>query len=186
MLHLQVGTLNLDIKSGDLVIGNVSLKDVTLVPGDNTFPMRGTLDLRAVIGNITDIITAEASSIKGGNLTLNAVTTSVVWNGTKVPYYTDILNTLTLTTTVQIGEILRNTLRYLKSNSNFTSSLSSIKEDLNESSLASRSVERSHKRDPVNLVSYMKHDSYVRDLFRDVEPHKRSAMIEMIEMLSHI
>lgn len=39
VLHLDIGTMNLDIEIGDLVVGNASLQDVTVVPGDNTFPM---------------------------------------------------------------------------------------------------------------------------------------------------
>lgn len=142
--------------------------------------------MKSVIGNISDVITAEASSLRQGNLTLHAVTTSVVWNGTEVPYYTDILRTLTLTTSVQIGDILKNTLRYLKQNSNVTSALSSIKGSPSESSLsslsslASRSEDKNSNREPVELAGYMKQSAYIRNIFRDVEPRRRDTMIESI------
>jgi Protein of unknown function (DUF3712). len=126
VLTLQVGTLTLDILSGDLPIGNVSITDVTLKPGDNTYPLSGVLDLKKVIENLGEVLKSQASLLKTGNLTLNAKTSSIYWNGTYVPYYSDVLRTLTLTTAVGVGDIVKNTLKSFLSGKNLTGLLSSI------------------------------------------------------------
>ena len=128
--------------------------------------------MRSVIGNLSDVLGAEATSLGKGNLTLSAIATSVIWKGTEVPYYTDILRSLTLTTSVQIGDIFKNTMRYLDQHSSMSSEFSSL--------LASRSEDKVRDRDPVDLAVYMKQSTYIRDLFQDVDPRKRDTMIDSI------
>lgn len=179
VISLEVGTLTLDIKAGDLVIGNATLADVTLVPGDNVLPLRGILDLKTVIKNLAAVLKAEASAIKAGNLSINAVATSVVWNGTLVPYYTDILKELTLTTSIGLGGILKNTINYLKSEGNLTDVLKNLTSDLNLSSITSRSLDE-NRRCPVNLSGFMRSNLHVRDMFEDVDPEERDLIIDSL------
>ncbi|KAJ5752189.1 hypothetical protein N7520_009106 [Penicillium odoratum] len=179
VISLEVGTLILDVKAGDLVIGNATLTDVTLVPGENTFPLRGVLDLKTVIKNLAAVLKAEASAIKAGNLSINAVAKSVVWNGTLVPYYTDILKELTLTSSIGLGGILKNTINYLKSEGNLTDVLKNITGDLNLTSLESRSVEVNQRR-PVDLSGFMRENLHVRDMFKDVDPDERDFILDSL------
>lgn len=182
VLHLDIGTMYVDLKIGDLVIGNASLQDVTIVPGDNTVPLTGTIDVKSVIRNLSDVLKAESTSLGKGNLTLSAVTTSVVWNGTEVPYYTNVLCNLTMTTTVHIGDIFNNTMRYFKQHKDSTSSLSG---EISSSSLASRSEDENWNRDPIDLALSVKQSSYIRDFFRDVDPRRRDDMIDSITAMYH-
>lgn len=179
VITLEVGTLILDVKAGDLVIGNVTLADVTLVPGDNILPLRGILDIKTVIKNLAAVLKAEATAIKAGNLSINAQTTSVIWNGTLVPYYTDILNELTLTTSIGLGAILKNTINYLKSEGNLTDVLKNITSDMNLSSITSRSLDE-NTRGPVNLSGFMRSNLHVRDMFKDVDPDERDLIIDSL------
>lgn len=179
VITLEIGTIILDAKAGDLVIGNVTLEDVTLRPGDNILPLRGVLDLTTVIKNLAAVIKAEASAIKAGNLTINAVTTSIVWNGTLVPYYTDILKELTLTASIGLGAVLKNTISYLKSQGNLTDVLKNITGDMNLSSITSRSLDED-TRGPVDLSAFMRENLHVRDMFKDVDPDERDLIINSL------
>ncbi|KAJ5920988.1 hypothetical protein N7466_009314 [Penicillium verhagenii] len=179
VISLEVGTLTMDVKAGDLVIGNATLTDVTLVPGDNTFPLRGILDISTVIKNLATVLKAEASAIKSGNLSINAVATSVVWNGTLVPYYTDILKELTLTTEIGLGAVLKNTIAYLKSEGNLTDVLKNLTGDLNLSSLESRSLDEK-KRGPVDLSGFMRSNLHVKDMFKDIDPEEGDLLMNSL------
>jgi hypothetical protein len=171
VLTLQVGTLTLNISSGDLPIGNVSITDVTLKPGDNTYPLSGVLDLKKVIENLGEVLKSQASLLKTGNLTLNAKTSSIYWNDTLVPYYTDVLRTLTLTTAVGIGDIVKNTLKSFVNGKNLTGLLSSI---------STRSLDERDSNGPIQLATLMKHDKSVQDAFEDVSTDRRDDIIDSI------
>ncbi|KAJ5718642.1 hypothetical protein N7488_004288 [Penicillium malachiteum] len=183
VMTLEVGTLALDVKAGNLTIGNVTVEDVTLVPGDNVFPMKGTLDFTTLLKNLAAVIKSEATAIKAGNLSINAITTSVVWNGTEVPYYTDILSQLTLSADIGIGDILKNTLAYLKSEGNITSTLSNLTSDLNLSSLETRSSNTLRERAPVDLSPFMKHNQHIQDIIREIEPDDRDLIVRSLGSL---
>ncbi|KAJ5638863.1 hypothetical protein N7528_001253 [Penicillium herquei] len=183
VMTLEVGTLKLDVKAGNLTIGNVTVEDVTLVPGDNVFPMKGTLDFTTILKNLAAVIKSEATAIKAGNLSINAITTSVVWNGTEVPYYTDILSQLTLSADLGIGDVLKNTLAYLKSEGNITSTLSNLTSDLNLSSLETRSSNTLRERAPVDLSPFMKHNQHIQDIIREIEPDDRDLIVRSLGSL---
>jgi hypothetical protein len=101
----------LDIKSGDLVIGNATIDNLVLRPGNHSNPIRGTLDLKTVLKNLGPILQSQKDSIRNGYLTLDTVTKSVVYDGVEVPYYTNVMRNLTLTSQIPIGGLLVNTLR---------------------------------------------------------------------------
>lgn len=175
VLSFEVGTLNLDVMSGDLVIGNATLEDVALKPGENTYALTGTLDLKKVIGNLGQVLSTQMSSLMNGDLSLNARTTSAVWNGTLVPYYTDVLRTLTLNTKVPIGPILKNTIHYFGEHT-----------DLNLSSLIpgpgpkARALDGPGPSFTNELVQALKENKYMQDLFDGVDPASRDEMIDTL------
>lgn len=115
VLTLDIGTIVLDVKSGDLVIGNATLKDITIKPGDNVFPLTGILDIHTMVSNLREVLASQAKAIATGNLALDTVTRSVTWNGELVPYYTDVMKQLTLTANVPIADLVKNTVHNLLS-----------------------------------------------------------------------
>ncbi|KAJ5880598.1 uncharacterized protein N7473_011651 [Penicillium subrubescens] len=180
VLHFEVGTLNLDIKSGDILIGNVTIKGVTLVPGDNTYPLTGVLDLKAILSNLGAVLKAEASALKTGNLSLQATTSSVVWNGTVVKYYTDILKQLTLNADIGLADTLKNTLKNFANGKNLTGILSSLSGNSgNTSTAVSRRDERDSKA-RFELAQLLKEDQDVQEAFHDITPERRDGMIDSL------
>ncbi|KAJ5202100.1 uncharacterized protein N7498_006763 [Penicillium cinerascens] len=166
---MNVGTLNLNILSGDLLIGNVTITGVTLKPGDNTYPLSGALNLKKIILNLPEVLKSQASLLKTGNLTLKAQTSSIYWDNTYVPYYSDVLRTLTLTTEVGIGEIVKNTLQSFADGKNLSGLLSGI---------GTRSLGENDGSEPVTLSSLMKDDKDIRGAFEDVSTERRDDIID--------
>lgn len=176
ILSFEVGTITLDLKSGntDLVIGKATVKDVTLRPGNNTFPLRGVIDISTIIGNLTEVLSSQGPAIRRGALTLTAVTTSIVSNGTLIPYYTRVLGSLPLVANVSIGDVLRNSLAHLGSSETFSGS------------------DDKRRRDPVELdgpvgygdaysqVASLKHNRHVQKIFEYENPERRDAMIDSL------
>ncbi|KAJ5549367.1 hypothetical protein N7513_006601 [Penicillium frequentans] len=202
ILTLEIGTIVLDVKSGDLLIGNATVENLTLKPGNHANPMTGILDLGVILKNIGTVLKDQASSIKNGSLSLTSTTREVTYNGTRVPYYSEVMSELPLTADVPIGDTLKNTIKsFLGSGSgmnlteiianlkNHTSStsgsdlLADLKEGLQ--SLESRDFVAEEEIDdgadtPKSLAKALKRNIHVRDIFQDEHPIKRDAMIDSL------
>ncbi|OOQ84520.1 hypothetical protein PEBR_29860 [Penicillium brasilianum] len=185
VLTIEIGTIILDIYSGSLLIGNATLEGLTLKPGNNTNPIEGVLDLKKIIKNLGEVLKSQASALKTGNLALDTITRSVVWNGTEVPYYTKVMHELTLTANVGLASTLKNTLHNLlhpdgsSSSSNFTSLISS----LNLTSAVDSAKANLNSSDSSSVASALKRNVHLLDAFKDEHPVKRDAIIDS---LAHI
>lgn len=179
-LSFEVGTITLDLKSGDtdLIIGNATVDNVTLRPGNNTFPLKGVLDLKTIISNLTEVISSQSSSLLNGNLALTAMTRTIVTNGTLIPYYTNVLGQLPLVANVGIGDVLKNTLGYLGSNDNLnlTGALSGITDNTRRRALTGL-VGNSNA---FNRIASLKQNKHVQKVFEDEDDDKRDAMIDSL------
>jgi hypothetical protein len=189
VLTLDIGTIVLDVYSGDLLIGNATLEDVTIYPGDNTFPLTGVLDLNMIIQNLGKVLTSQASALKTGNLALDTITRTVTWNGTLVPYYTDVMKQLTLTANVAIADLLKNTIHnFLNSDSSISSLIDSLGSNSSSSGLLSNLTDSQSASDTASaalaesssLSSKLKRNVAVRDVFKNEHPLKRDAIIDSL------
>ncbi|KAJ5376276.1 hypothetical protein N7509_013162 [Penicillium cosmopolitanum] len=179
VISLEVGTLVLDVKTANVTIGNVTIDDVILKPGDNVFPMKGILDIRTIFKNLGDVLKAQASALKNGSLAIDSIAKSVEWKGTPVDYYADILKTLTLSTEIPLGDTIKNTLKNLLHGKNLTSALSGLLGDSN-SSLSSRSLGDKERRGPVDLAPFLKENRHVQDFFSDIDVDQRDTFINAV------
>ncbi|CAP92632.1 hypothetical protein N7489_008432 [Penicillium chrysogenum] len=186
VLTLDIGTIVLDVKSGDLVIGNATLKDITIKPGDNVFPLTGILDIHTMVSNLREVLASQAKAIATGNLALDTVTRSVTWNGELVPYYTDVMKQLTLTANVPIADLVKNTVHnllsgnetlrdILKSAGDTSNLLGGLTSSDGDSDTASSALSETSE-----LASKMKTNVAVRDMFRDAHPVKRDLIINSL------
>lgn len=186
VLTLDIGTIVLDVKSGDLVIGNATLKDITIKPGDNVFPLTGILDIHTMVANLREVLASQAKAIATGNLALDTVTRSVTWNGELVPYYTDVMKQLTLTANVPIADLVKNTVHNLlsgnetlrdiiKSGSDTSNLLGDLTSSNGDSDTASSALSGTSE-----LASKMKTNVAVRDMFRGAHPVKRDLIINSL------
>lgn len=186
VLTIEIGTITLDIKSGDLVIGNATLEDLTIKPGDNKHPLKAILDFDTIIENLGTVLKSQASLLKTGNLTLDTITKSVVWENETVPYYTKVMSELTLPAQVPIMDTLKNTLHslnltelaeYAKSNSTGGGLLSTLESDIKSADAGSSSGSGS------GLSSLLKRNVHIREALKNIHPVKRDAALDSLANL---
>jgi hypothetical protein len=182
VLTIEIGKIILDVYSGNLLIGNATLDEVILKPGNNTNPITGVLDLKKIISNLGDVIESQASALPAGNLALTAITRSVLWNDTQVPYYTKVLQELNLTANVGLVSTLRNTLHNLlhPNGSSDTRSLSSIISGFNLTSAVDKAKANLNMTDTTDVSSALKRNAHLMDTLVEEQPVKRDAIIESL------
>ncbi|KAL4929873.1 DUF3712 domain-containing protein [Aspergillus undulatus] len=110
VMTLQIGTTLLDLKSDNYTLGNATIDDLMLYPGNNTVPVNGIIDIEYLIDNLGGILKTQGDALNKGFLRLEAIGRSVEWNGEEVPYYTEAMKELTLTADVSLAALISNTL----------------------------------------------------------------------------
>lgn len=99
--------------SSGLIIGQATILNVILKPGNNTVAMRGRMEIATVLENLSEILAAQMDALMDGELELSASGNSTIYNGVHIKYYEQVLNNLTILTRVPILEILGGTLQGL-------------------------------------------------------------------------
>ncbi|GAD98918.1 conserved hypothetical protein [Paecilomyces variotii No. 5] len=147
------GNTTLNLLSGDLVIGNATINNLIIKPGNNSAPVRGILDLHKIIQNLSSILQSQGEAIKNGNIELTSIGSSVTYEGVTVPYYEKVLKNLTLKAQVPIAGLILNTIHginqrngsHLLSSLNLTDSLGDDTSDslksLNHTRLVDKLIE---------------------------------------------
>ncbi|KAJ9388412.1 hypothetical protein DTO063F5_2743 [Paecilomyces variotii] len=110
VMTLEIGNTTLNLLSGDLVIGNATINDLVIRPGNNSAPVRGFLDLHKIIQNLSSILQTQRSAIQNGYIELTSIGTGVTYEGVTVPYYEKVLKNLTLKAQVPIAGLIINTI----------------------------------------------------------------------------
>ena len=106
----DLGNQTFNLIIGTLNVGEATIYDLTLTPGENVKTLIGTLDFAKVIANLEYIINVSADALAAGNLRLVTTGKSTVYNGQHIPYYEKILGGLTLTADIPITTLLIGTL----------------------------------------------------------------------------
>lgn len=102
--------MTLNLIMGGLILGNATIYNVLLEPGNNTVSARGIVDLKMALKNLKTILASQAGALKTGNLELSASGNSTIYNGQHIDYYEKILNSLLLTAQVPVLTLLFDTL----------------------------------------------------------------------------
>jgi hypothetical protein len=102
--------VTLDLKSTNILIGQATIENVLLKPGNNSVALRGRIDVDIVLDHLPAILAAQSSAIMEGQLELSASGNSTIYNGEHIVYYEKVLQGLTLTARVPIAMVLLNTL----------------------------------------------------------------------------
>lgn len=93
-------TFNNFIASTPTLIGTTTLTDLTLVPGNNTIPMRSTV-------NQTLVLQLLQSKFKDGKLPIDIVGNSSEYNGQHLTYFEKALSSVTQHITLDVGSALK-------------------------------------------------------------------------------
>lgn len=92
-------TFNNYIHGTKTLIGNSTLNDLILKPGNNTLPMKSIVDQTLVITQLT-------KNFKDGMLPIDIVGLSAVYDGQHLPYYEKALQANTQSITLDVGSAL--------------------------------------------------------------------------------
>lgn len=99
-----------------MIIGQATILNVVLKPGNNTVALRGRVEISTVLDNLSEILDAQKAALANGDLELSASGHFTVYNGVHINYYEKVLKNLTLVTRVPIIQILGGTLQGLLDN----------------------------------------------------------------------
>ena len=101
VLTLSMGnvTFNNYIHGTKTLIGNSTLSNLVLKPGNNTMPMKSIVDQALVITQLT-------TNFKNGMLPIDIVGLSAVYEGQHLPYFEKALQGLTQSITLDVGSAL--------------------------------------------------------------------------------
>lgn len=108
----------MNLFSGNLLVGNATLNNLFLRPGNHSTPVEGIIDLGVLFKNLPQVLKDQASALKQGNLELKTIGTRVVYEGVEVPYYTKVMQGLELTAKIPVGALLTNTIKGLGKGAN--------------------------------------------------------------------
>jgi hypothetical protein len=110
LVTFDLGNETLNLLMGDLVVGQATIFDVRLVPGNNTVTARGKLEFGALFRNIPKVISLVIEPLSRGNIKLGATGNSTLWHGEHVLYFERVLNSLHIESEVPILGLVMNTL----------------------------------------------------------------------------
>jgi hypothetical protein len=91
---------------GGIVVGQGRISNVLLTPGNNSIPIRATLDIKTAIENLPVIFASQVNALKNGNVEISASGNSTIYNGKHIDYYETVLNKLVVTGQVPIIQLL--------------------------------------------------------------------------------
>ncbi|KAJ5875744.1 uncharacterized protein N7473_013091 [Penicillium subrubescens] len=111
-----LGNVTLNLRSSDLIIGQATILNVLLKPGNNTVALRGRLEISTVLDNLSEILSAQKTALGDGEIELSASGNSTIYNGVHIKYYEQVLKNLTLVARVPILQVVGDTLDGLLNN----------------------------------------------------------------------
>lgn len=104
------GNVNLNMLIGDLVIGQATMLNVLLRPGNNSVAITGIIDIKTAFENLATILQSQATALLSGNVEITASGNSVVYNGEHILYYENVLKNVRMTAEMPILSILTDSL----------------------------------------------------------------------------
>lgn len=105
-LTMGLGNLTFNAWAGDVIIGNATLLDVELPPGNSTRSFRGQIFIDVLVGNLGRIISSQAGAIASGNLLVGISGNSSIVAGEHITYLEDVLNNIRIDTEVPLIQAL--------------------------------------------------------------------------------
>jgi hypothetical protein len=100
------GEVTLGVILANLTVGQATVAVNDIVPGNNTFVVRAKLNTQLVEDNIEEIIKSELPYLKEGNVMATATGISVVYKGQHLEYWEKAFQTIRVSATRPVKEIL--------------------------------------------------------------------------------
>jgi hypothetical protein len=109
-LTLGLGNLTLNLESGDVRLGVLTVYNTLLAPGDNIRDFDGEFYFKELVPNLPELLASQSGALGEGNIELNATGNATVVNGERIPYVESVLKGKKLTFHVPLLTLLGNVL----------------------------------------------------------------------------
>jgi len=100
-LTMEIGNVTLGLSIGSVSVGTAQIDDMTIRPGDNNFPMTGSLNQTAVLANYDSTTGIANMTITGGD---------VIFDGQHISYYEAAFKANVLHLPLNVTQIIRDSL----------------------------------------------------------------------------
>ncbi|KAI1815077.1 hypothetical protein GGS20DRAFT_584889 [Poronia punctata] len=104
-LSMGLGNNTLNIWAGEVLVANADLRDINLVPGNNSLPFRGVIYVDALVKNFASILGSQSDTLFEGKLDLWANGNQSVINGEHITYLESVLSKARISTQVPIVQL---------------------------------------------------------------------------------
>jgi len=91
-LALGLGNLTLNVLSGHMPVGIVYIYNVTMYPGNNSYPFHGQLFLKDAIANIGALLDSQSEPLSRGSIRLGTTGNATMINGEHINFIEKVLN----------------------------------------------------------------------------------------------
>ncbi|KAL7625744.1 hypothetical protein AAE478_004967 [Parahypoxylon ruwenzoriense] len=105
-LTLGIGDLSLNLMSGDLRIGLITIYDVLIPPGNNSRYFNGELYLDVLFQNLGTVLSNNADALNEGNIQIDATGNATVIDGEHIGFIEAVLNRRRVTSTISVVKLL--------------------------------------------------------------------------------
>jgi hypothetical protein len=117
-LTLGLGNVSLNLLSGDIRIGLITIFDVVIPPGNNTRSFSGELFFKDLVQNFGKVLSAQADALDDGKIQIDATGNATVVNGEHIPFVEHILNNKRVTSYVPIVQLASDVINSLSGGGN--------------------------------------------------------------------
>ncbi|KAI1406378.1 hypothetical protein F4819DRAFT_481847 [Hypoxylon fuscum] len=105
-LTLGIGDLSLNLMSGDVRLGLITVYNVLLPHGNNSRYFNGELFLDVLVQNFGKILASQEDALNEGNIQIDAVGNATVVDGQHIRYIEAILNKRRVSSTIPVTKLL--------------------------------------------------------------------------------
>ncbi len=105
-LALGLGDLKLNLMSGDLRIGLITIYDVFIPPGNNSRYFNGELFLGTIMQNIGTVLASQGDALSEGNIQIDATGNATIVNGQHIGFIEAVLNKRRVSSTIPVTKLL--------------------------------------------------------------------------------
>lgn len=109
-LSVNVGDIMLNLLVSEVKVGVIYLRDVKLVPGVNTLPITGALDISIVLANIGNILGRQTDLLSAGRIVVNLTGNTTTVNGQHVRFVDTLLRARPLSVKVTLETLINTVL----------------------------------------------------------------------------
>ncbi|KAK2809863.1 hypothetical protein FQN50_003504 [Emmonsiellopsis sp. PD_5] len=103
---VTLGDVAIGVMVGDIKLGRAFVAVNDIVPGNNTFFVKGMVDVGNIEGNITSILKTEVPYLKKGLIMASAAGETVVYQGNHLPYWVKAFQSIKVSATRPVKPLL--------------------------------------------------------------------------------